>query len=223
MWNYPKGVTPDPDAAVNGIPTPEEPSTNIDPAAIARSKAAAEREAAAEKKADDAAAAPTGVTFVKMRSGHRHGHREEPDIEGHSDPNFEPHAILPNTLYNDQRNKIPSIHNGPHTSETVWRSSMEGGEPNPDKFRMIIGKGTMWNYPTQQTPDDNAPANGIPAPELPTLNLDDEVVAAEKINRAKEEAQMLKEEADAKAAFVKAAKEAEEEKSLGKQIAKSMS
>jgi hypothetical protein len=51
---------------------------------------------------------------------------------------------------------------------------------------------------------------------LPTLNLDDEVVAAEKINRAKEEAQMLKEEADAKAAFVKAAKEAEEEKSLGK-------
>jgi len=35
-----------------------------------------------------------------------------------------------------------------HMSETVWRSSVEGGEPNPEKSRSIIGNFPMFNYPT---------------------------------------------------------------------------
>ncbi|MEC8426920.1 MAG: hypothetical protein VXZ35_00735 [Pseudomonadota bacterium] len=31
------------------------------------------------------------------------------DIEGYSDVDFKPHPILPNTLHNDQMEKIPSV------------------------------------------------------------------------------------------------------------------
>jgi hypothetical protein len=41
---------------------------------------------------------------------------------------------------------------------------MEGGEPNPEPRRNLIGKTPMFNYPTKQTPDPEAgPENhGLP-------------------------------------------------------------
>jgi len=64
------------------------------------------------------------------------------DIEGHSDPHFKPHPILPDTLHHDNSEKIDSVA-GPevtdaHNSETVHRSSMEGTDPNPEKRRDIV-------------------------------------------------------------------------------------
>lgn len=35
-----------------------------------------------------------------------------------------------------------------HIGETVWRSSMKGGEANPEQRRDLIGKPPMFNYPT---------------------------------------------------------------------------
>jgi hypothetical protein len=71
------------------------------------------------------------------------------DIEGYSDPNFAPHPILPNSLYNHAMNRIPSVHLDDHIGESVWRSSMKGGDPNPDLSRSIINKKPMFNYPTK--------------------------------------------------------------------------
>lgn len=65
-------------------------------------------------------------------------------IEGHWDLHHLPHAILPNTLHNDSLEKIDSVA-GPertddHMSETVHRSAMEGGDPNPEARRDLIVK-----------------------------------------------------------------------------------
>lgn len=57
---------------------------------------------------------------------------QKKDIEGHVDPNFQPHPILPNTLHKDITTKIPSVAMNEHIGESVWRSSMKGGEPNPE-------------------------------------------------------------------------------------------
>lgn len=50
-------------------------------------------------------------------------------------------------------------------SESVHRSSMEGGDANPDKSRSLIKNFPMFNYPTES----GAPAapNGIPVDEAP--------------------------------------------------------
>lgn len=70
--------------------------------------------------------------------------RDYDEREGYSDPNFLPNPILPNTLYNHAMNRIPSVKNDAnndddhHIGEAVWRSSMEGGDPNPDLSRAII-------------------------------------------------------------------------------------
>jgi hypothetical protein len=49
------------------------------------------------------------------------------------DPSWEPNPILPDPLHNDRTTKIPSVKNSPdHIGESVWRSSMKGGEPNPE-------------------------------------------------------------------------------------------
>jgi len=71
--------------------------------------------------------------------------------EGHVDMDFKPHPILPNTLHNDQMQKIDSVAGPQRTegrmSESVHRSSMEGGDANPDKSRALIKNFPMFNYP----------------------------------------------------------------------------
>ena len=58
--------------------------------------------------------------------------------------------------------KIDSVYRDEHLGESVWRSSVEGGEPHPEKRRDIIGKEPMFSYPRTQTPDPNAvPSNGV--------------------------------------------------------------
>jgi hypothetical protein len=37
-----------------------------------------------------------------------------------------------------------------HMSESVHRSAMEGGEPNPDKSRSLIKNFPMFNYPKEK-------------------------------------------------------------------------
>lgn len=109
---------------------------------------------------------------------------------------FKPHPILPNTLHNDQMQKIDSVA-GPevtddHMSETVHRSSMEGGDANPDKSRALIKNFPMFNYPT----GTGAPAapHSIPAEDPPSVHVDKEKVEASKAARAKEAEAERKEE-----------------------------
>jgi len=71
--------------------------------------------------------------------------KQKKDIEGHSDPAFKPHAILPNSVHAHHIENIDSVA-GPevtdnHNSETVHRSAMEGGEPIPEARRDLIVKG----------------------------------------------------------------------------------
>lgn len=76
---------------------------------------------------------------------------QKKDIEGHSDPNFKPHPILPNTLHNDQMEKLDSVA-GPdridQIGESVHRSALEGGDALPNKSRSVLG-----NHPSSFTPD----------------------------------------------------------------------
>lgn len=70
---------------------------------------------------------------------------QQRDIEGHSDPAFKPHAILPNSVHAHHIENIDSVA-GPevtdkHMSETAHRSAMEGGEPIPEARRDLIVKG----------------------------------------------------------------------------------
>lgn len=81
--------------------------------------------------------------------------------EGHVDPNFQPHAILPNTLYDFNRERISSIANNGHIGESVHRSSVEGGEPNPHKKRDFTNQ-TMWTYSTEGS-NTNIPAEALQA------------------------------------------------------------
>lgn len=43
------------------------------------------------------------------------------DIEGYSDKNFQPHPILPNTLHNDQMEKLDSVA-GPDRTDHIGES-----------------------------------------------------------------------------------------------------
>ena len=45
---------------------------------------------------------------------------------------------------------------------------MEGGDDNPSKKRDLVGKKPMFNYPTKQTPDPDAPKpnHGLPAEDF---------------------------------------------------------
>lgn len=70
---------------------------------------------------------------------------QKKDIEGHSDPAFKPHAILPNSVHAHHVDNIDSVA-GPevtdkHNSESVHRSAMEGGEPFPERRRDLVVKG----------------------------------------------------------------------------------
>jgi len=93
--------------------------------------------------AKDAKAAPKAASLSQKKSK---------DIEGYEDRSFEPHPILPNTLHNDQMQKIDSVA-GPdritQIGESVHRSAMEGGDANPDRSRAFTGNAT----PASFTPD----------------------------------------------------------------------
>lgn len=120
---------------------------------------------------------------------------QKKDIEGHADPAFKPHAILPDTLHKDSLEKIDSVA-GPevtdgHNSETVHRSAMEGGEPNPEARRDLIVKGYNPSFDHQKEASTNPPSSGH---------------AAELESKAKGEAKNAKEAAE------KAEKEAKEAK-----------
>lgn len=127
MFSYPK--TADAPTAPHSIPVDDEPSVVVDPAKVAASKAARAKEAEAEKKEEEKVSEKVNA-FGSLA--------QKKDIEGHSDPNFKPHAILPNTLHNDQMEKIDSVA-GPdritQIGESVHRSAMEGGDAVPDKSR----------------------------------------------------------------------------------------
>ena len=139
--------------------------------------------------------------------------------EGHVDMSFQPNQIFPNTLHESRQQKIPSVKNS-NIGESVWRSSIEGGDPHPiSQKRNVIGTPPMFSYPTKQTPDpDAAPSNGIVAEEKVGAVIDPAVIAATSAQRAKEAAADQK-EADASAAAAKeaaapAAPAAPESKSL---------
>jgi len=127
MFNYPKAQTAP--SAPHAIPEPEEPSVKVDPAKVEAAKAARAKEAETERKAEEKAAAP-------VKEEKKASLAQKKDIEGHSDPNFKPHAILPNSVHAHHVDNIDSVA-GPevtdkHNSETVHRSAMEGGEPFPE-------------------------------------------------------------------------------------------
>jgi len=72
------------------------------------------------------------------------------DIEGHSDMAFQPNPIYPNTLHADRLTKIPAVKRDDHIGDSVWRSSVDGGEPNPEQRRDMTGHmNSMFNYPTK--------------------------------------------------------------------------
>jgi hypothetical protein len=99
--------------------------------------------------------------------------------EGAVDKDFKPHPILPNTLHNDQMEKIDAVA-GPdritQIGESVHRSSVEGGDPVPDKSRSVIG---------------NHPASFTPQYGVNTVKSAGDVAAAE--NKAKGDAIKAKE------------------------------
>jgi hypothetical protein len=71
-------------------------------------------------------------------------------------------------------------------SESVHRSSMEGGDANPDKSRSVIKNFPMFSYPPVESEAKPGP-NGIPAEEVPSVVVAKEKVEAAKEKRAKEE------------------------------------
>jgi hypothetical protein len=211
MWTYPKNQTPDPNAPKNGPSEDDladakkaEEHEKVKAAAktaekdaaikadtekkelkksVADSKAAAAKEQKENKKAAEEAV--KGAEPKKAPASMAQVHDE-----GHVDMDFKPHAILPNTLHHDQMEKIDSVagpelpHNGT-MSESVHRSSMEGGDAIPDKDRGHIKNFPMFDYPVHDPPA--AAPNGIQtAPPANTLKVDPAKVAAAKETRAKE-------------------------------------
>lgn len=65
-----------------------------------------------------------------------------------------------------------------HMSESVHRSSMEGGDAIPDKDRGHIKNFPMFDYPVHDPPA-LAP-NGVPNPPVTTLKVDPAKVEAAK-------------------------------------------
>jgi len=110
--------------------------------------------------------------------------------DGLIDPDFKPHAILPDPIHNDRMQKIPAVaapwETDNHMSESVWRSSVEGGDPNPSKIREVINKPPMFNYPTHS--DAPTAPHALPVEDLPAIAVDKATVDASKALRAKEAA-----------------------------------
>jgi hypothetical protein len=75
-----------------------------------------------------------------------------------------------------------------HIGESVWRSSMAGGDPNPEVTRKIIDKPPMFSYPTKQTPDPNEDKenHGMKEEEAVGAKIDPNVVKASSEKAAKE-------------------------------------
>ena len=146
---------------------------DIEAAKIKRAK-----EAEAEKKAEEKTSAVMGA-FGSLAQ------KKDNGIEGHSDPNFKPHAILPNSVHAHHVDNIDSVA-GPevtdkHNSETVHRSAMEGGEPLPERRRDIVTKGYNPSFDPQKE-----------ASTVPASSGD----AAEAENKAKGDAIKAKDAAD---------------------------
>jgi hypothetical protein len=84
--------------------------------------------------------------------------------EGHVDPNFKPHPIPPNTLHNANSMNRDSVA-GPevtdeHMSESVHRSSMEGGEPFPEQRRDLVTPGHNPSFDPATQPSTNPASSG---------------------------------------------------------------
>lgn len=75
-----------------------------------------------------AVAAPASAPVDTLADGPDPEKEAERLREGHVDMAFLPHPILPNTLYNDRRTKIPAVANNSHIGDSVWASAHEGGD-----------------------------------------------------------------------------------------------
>ncbi|MEC8426919.1 MAG: hypothetical protein VXZ35_00730 [Pseudomonadota bacterium] len=72
-----------------------------------------------------------------------------------------------------------------HMSETVHRSAMEGGDPNPSKKREIIKNFPMFQYPMDSEAPMSSP-HGIKSEEPPSIIVDPHKILEAKQRREAE-------------------------------------